>query len=187
MSNFGDTKLDNCQLQQLRASINLPPEIQAAVDVNPHLFDPMMQIVSAAVQISFGHHMTKMRVITAVEIADRAHICLNIIEQAHAEQGFTLTQLKDILPQLLIDVLCQAKDGNVLIEEQHQKGRWATGGDHPETELLKLEHAATIPDTRGDPEEFDEDEVDGDLTEGVEPDPLSDEEFDKFKEQANGA
>jgi len=179
---IGDKFLDDYQKAQLRASIVLPEELRIAVAANPHLAGPLQYCISKAVEVSFMHSQTSMRVISADEIRRRAEICMQIIVQANAEQGYTLLQLIDAMPTMLVDVLLMSKDGNALLEKDHQKGRWTTGSGDPEAAALCEAHS--ILDGRtlmGDPTGADAALPAGeDLTEGVEPDPLSDEEFEQL-------
>lgn len=162
MAIVGNTALDQYQLQQLEGNLVLGPEMSAAVAANPHLMAPLLQALRDAVAWSFDHPATRMRCISGSEIQRRGDICLHILEQAYAEQGYHINQLKDALPAMLVDVLMMDKDGNDLLEAEHQQGRWTADGDaRPDVELTDDEEA----------------ELGGDLTEGVEPDPFPDEVF----------
>jgi len=178
---IGDKFLDAHQLSQLRATIELPEELRIAVQANPHLAGPLQYCISKAVEVSFMHSQTSMRVITADEIKRRSEICMQIILQANAEQGFALLQLIDAMPTMLVDVLLAAKDGNTLLEEKHRRGRWVSGDGDPEAAALSEAHS--ILDGRtllGDPQDTEGIlQDDEDLTDGVEPDPFTDEEFER--------
>lgn len=178
---IGDKFLDAHQLSQLQAAIVLPEELCIAVQTNPHLAGPLQHCISKAVEVSFMHSQTAMRIITVDEIKRRSEICMQIIVQANAEQGFSLLQLIDAVPTMLVDVLLARRDGNVLLEEEHQRGRWTTGdGD---AEAAALSEAHSILDGRtllGDPADPEKTLQDGaDLTDGVEPEPFTDEEFER--------
>jgi hypothetical protein len=184
MSDFGDRHLDPEQHAKLMTAIVLPREIQAAVVANPHLLQPLIDAVRRAVEVSFAHQQTKMNVITGNEVTRRGEICMQVMEMAYAEQNYSILQMVDALPSILIDVLMRNQRGNELIEQEHQQGRWTTGDGDPETEALceldgVVDSRMVAPDPEGADEVFDEDD---DLTEGVEPEPFSDEEFDEFKE-----
>ena len=165
----GNNALDQYQLQQLEGHLVLGPEMSAAITANPHLLEPLMQALRTAVQWSFDHPETKMRCISGSEIQRRGEICISILEQAYAEQGFSLNQLKDALPALLVDVLMMSQEGNDLLEDEHQQGRWTAEGDaRPDVEMTQ-EEAATL---------------EGDLTEGIDPEPFSDEEFEEVLKES---
>jgi hypothetical protein len=144
--------------------------------------------VRKAVEVSFAHQQTKMRVITGNEVTRRAEICMQIFEQAHAEQGYSILQMVDALPTILVDVLMRAQKGNELLDREHQQGRWTTGNGEAETEsLCELDGIIDRRVAQGDPDDPDEElPEDADLTEGVEPEPFTDEEYEEFKEAQDG-
>jgi hypothetical protein len=157
---------------RLEREVVLPLEVQRTCMANPGLVTKVVEAVRSAVEISFDHPDTKMRVLTADEAKRRMEICLATLELAHAEQGYSLHQLCSVLAQLLIDVLRQANEADAVLTEKQDQGRYATGLDDMETEGLRVvRHGPDPAELLPDPEMTadEEEDLSGDLAEDFVP------------------
>ena len=117
-------EMDQLLEQGIRSSVRVPAGLADALQCNPHLAMAYPIAVAEAVRLSFLHPDTQMRVLTQSEITRRVSIVELAMTKMYVEQGFGLRQCFDLMFEVLVRSLREAKNAEVKAAELAKPGRW---------------------------------------------------------------
>jgi len=158
--------LDIYESQFLQGAIEVPHSIMMWIIRRPQDATRLRLAINRAVEYSFEHEDTKMRIITQNELKSRAQLAMDIVERMYIDFELVITQIADQLPEILVGVIrdvCVDLQGGVVeqrIKGEVEPGRWTVPLNEPERQVL-VDTSENLADEAGktDDAETGEDEL----------------------------
>ena len=97
--------LDSHESQLLNSAIEVPASIMMWITTRPQDAVRLRNGIGKAVEASFEHPDTKMRLVTQSELKFRGQLAMDIVEHMYLDYELVITQITDVLPDLLIGVI----------------------------------------------------------------------------------